>query len=361
MKTEELLKLRSEIDILDEKILELLNQRAEIALKIGNIKIKNNLHFWDPQREKEIFNRLKLLNKGPLSDKAIFNIFHEIITATRELQCPTKVTFLGPEATFSHMAAIKHFGKAALFYPVATIKDVFHEVEKGHYDYGVVPVENSIEGVVAFTLDMFMQFNLNVCGEIYLKVNHYLASITREKKDIEKIYAHPQAAAQCREWLASNLPNIAIEEVGSTALAAQKAKEDPKAAAITTKLAAEKYGLYILEEHIEDFAHNTTRFWIIGHQLPKPTGHDKTSLIFATPHRPGALYEALRPFAERKINLTKLESRPMKSLPWHYLFFVDLEGHYNDKIIKEAINELKEICAYLKLLGSYPRAQTIDL
>jgi len=357
MNAEELSKLRAEIDMLDQKIVELLNQRAGIALEIGKLKSQVNLNFWDPKREREIFARLQELNKGPLSNEALYNIFHEIITATREIQHPTKVTFLGPEATFSHMAAIKHFGKSALFYPVPTIRDVFWEVEKGHYDYGVVPVENSIEGIVAYTLDMFMQSELKVCGEIYLRINHYLASVTGKKEDIEKIYAHPQAAAQCRNWLSYHFPDIPVYEVRSTALAAQKAKEDSKSAAITTKLAAENYQLYILEKHIEDFAHNTTRFWIIGHNAPKPTGIDKTSLLFAIPDRPGALYESLKPFAERKVNLTKLESRPMKNLPWHYLFFVDLEGHCTEPKVKEALDELKDICAYFKLLGAYPKAK----
>jgi len=310
---------------------------------------------WDPHREQEIINRLKKLNRGPLPEKAVSHIFHEVIAATRQLQQPIKVAFLGPEATFSHMAAIKYFGSMSSFFPVTTIRDVFREVEKEHCDYGIVPVENSIEGVVAFTLDMFMQSDLKVCGEVYLKVNHYLASITGKKEDIQKLYAHPQAAAQCREWLNSHFSHIHIEEVSSTALAAKKAKEDLKSAAITTKLAAERYGLRILEEHIEDFSHNTTRFWIIGHQTLSPSGRDKTSIIFATAHRPGALYEALRPFAERKVNLTKLESRPMKNLPWHYLFFVDLEGHYQEQAVKDALDELKAICAYLKFLGSYPQ------
>ncbi len=356
MGKEELSKLREQIDKLDKKILELISNRARIALEIGRLKSKDQLNFWDPKREKEIFEHLKSLNKGPLSHQAIFHIFHEIITATREIQHPTKVAFLGPEATFSHMAAIKHFGKTAIFYPLPSIKDVFWEVEKGSYDYGVVPVENSTEGIVAYTLDMFMQSELKVAGEIYLRINHFLAASFKEKEKIKKIYAHPQAVAQCRNWISYHMPNIPIFETSSTALAARKAKEDPEAAAITTKLAAEKADLFILERHLEDFAHNTTRFWIIGHRLPNPTGSDKTSLLFATPDRPGALYKCLKPFAERRVNLSKLESRPMKNLPWHYLFFVDLEGHYTDTPVKEALVELKEVSAYLKLLGSYPKA-----
>jgi len=356
MNAQELENLRKKIDTLDENILKLLNQRAKIAFKVGALKSKNNLNFWDPKREQEIFKRIEKLNTGPLPNQALFSIFHEIITATRELQHPTKVAFLGPETTFSHMAAIKHFGKTALFYPLPTIKDVFWEVEKGQYDYGVVPVENSIEGTVAYTLDLFMQSELKVCGEIYLKINHYLASLTHKKENIEKIYAHPQAVAQCRNWLSHHFPKIAVEEVRSTALAAQKAKDDPKSAAITTKLAIEKYGLNVLEKYIEDFAHNTTRFWIIGQTSLHPTGQDITSLIFAIPDKPGALYQALKPFAERQINLTKLESRPMKSLPWHYLFFVNLDGHCSESPVKDALNELKKICAHLKILGSYPKA-----
>ena len=356
MSEEKLNQLRAKIDTLDAQIVDLISQRAKIALEIGQPKSKGNLNFWDPKREKEIFARLKSLNKGPLPHQAIINIFHEIITATRELQRPTKVAFLGPEATFSHMAAIKHFGKTALFYPLPSIKDVFWEVEKGSYDYGVVPVENSTEGVVAYTLDMFMQSELKVAGEIYLRISHYLAAAFQEREKIKKIYAHPQAVAQCRNWLSYHFPHIPIYETQSTSLAAQKAKEDLEAAAITTKLAAERCGLYILERHLEDFAHNTTRFWIIGQRVPKPTGSDKTSLLFATPDRPGALYRCLKPFADRNVNLSKLESRPMKNLPWQYLFFVDLEGHCTDEPVKAALEELKEVSVYIKLLGSYPKA-----
>jgi chorismate mutase/prephenate dehydratase len=355
MKIDKLRQFRQKIDTIDQNILKLLNKRADIVINIGKLKEKDNIDFWDPKREKEIFAQLKTLNKGPLPNEAILNIFHEIVTATRHIEHPVKVTFLGPEATFSHIAAIKHFGKTTIFYPAPTIKDVFWEVEKGHYDYGVVPVENSIEGTVAYTLDMFMQSELKVCGEIYLKINHYLASSDRKKANIERIYAHPQATAQCRNWLFYNYPHLPIEEVESTALAAQKAKENPKTAAITTKLAAEKCSLYILDKHIEDFAHNTTRFWVIGQSISNPTGKDKTSLIFATPDKPGALYDALKPFAQHRINLTKLESRPMKNLPWHYMFFVDLDGHCTEKLTKEALEELKKICAYFKLLGSYPK------
>lgn len=350
-------KLRKQIDKIDEDILKLLNERAQIAIKIGNIKSRNALYPWDPQREKEIFDRLAELNQGPFSHQALFNIYHEIIAATRQLQQPISVAFLGPETTFSHMAAVKQFGGVAHFFHTPTIKDVFLEVEKGRCNYGVVPVENSVEGIVGYTLDMFLQSELNVCGEVYVRINHFLASATGKKEEIEKIYAHPQAEAQCRNFLNSNFREIPIYEVRSSAEAAMKAQLEKNAAAITTELAIEHYKLNFIDQYIEDFANNTTRFWIIGQGLHTRTKADKTSILFSTPDEPGALYQALKPFAERRINLTKLESRPMKNLPWHYLFFVDLDGHYTDEPVKAALEELKHQCAYFKLLGSYPKAE----
>jgi chorismate mutase/prephenate dehydratase len=351
-------KLREQIDNIDEGILKLLNKRAKIAVKIGNIKSKDALYPWDPHREKKIFDRLVNLNQGPFSYQALFNIYHEIITATRQLQQPVSVTFLGPEATFSHMAAVKQFGKTGYFSHASSIKDVFLEVEKGRYNYGVVPVENSVEGIVAYTLDMFFQSELKVCGEVYMRISHFLASVTGKRKGIEKIYAHPQAVAQCRNFLSFNFPQIPIYEVRSSAEAAMKAQKEKNVAAITTKLAVEHYKLKFIDQYIEDFANNTTRFWVIGQQVPPSTGADKTSILFSAPDVPGALYQSLKPFAERQINLTKLESRPMKSLPWHYLFFVDLDGHYTDEGVKVALEELRHQCGYFKLLGSYSKVKT---
>lgn len=350
-------RLRKQIDKIDEDILKLLNKRAQIAMKIGDIKSKDALYFWDPQREKEIFDRLVELNQGPFPHQTLFNIYHEIIAATRQLQQPVSVTFLGPEATFSHMAAVKQFGKTAHFSHAPTIKDVFLEVDKGRCNYGVVPVENSVEGIVGYTLDMFFQSELKVCSEVYIRISHFLASATGEKEKIERIYAHPQAEAQCRNFLKSNFPQISIYEVRSSAEAAMKAQKEKSAAAITTELAIEHYKLKFVDQYIEDFANNTTRFWVIGQQFSPSTGADKTSILFSTPDVPGALYQALKPFAERQINLTKLESRPMKDLPWHYLFFVDLDGHYTDERVKTALEDLKHQCAYFKLLGSYPKAK----
>ncbi len=357
MENKDIERLRKEIDKIDEDIVELLNKRAKIAIEIGCIKAKDALYFWDPRRENEIFDRLVKLNQGPFSHQALFNIFHEIVTATRQLQEPVKVAFLGPEATFSHMAAIRQFGGTAQFSHTLTIKDVFLEVEKGKCNYGVVPVENSTEGVIAYTLDMFFQSELKVCGEVYVRISHFLASVTGRREGIEKIYAHPQAIAQCRNFLNLNFPQTPTYEVRSSAEAAIKAKNEERAAAITTKLAIESYGLRLIDQYIEDFTNNTTRFWVIGRNFPLKTGMDKTSILFSTPDRPGALYQALKTFAKRQINLTKLESRPMKSLPWHYLFFVDLDGHCTDEHVKDALEEIEHQCGYFKLLGSYPKAK----
>ncbi len=357
---DEIDKLRDGIDTIDKDILELLNKRQDLAGQIGRIKKGKGLDLLDPIRELEVYERLSSLNRGPLTDIDLRNIFGEIISAAREVQRPLSVAYLGPAATFTHVATIKHFGKSPRLSPQTNMEDVFTEVEKGNCDYGVVPVENSTQGTVNYTLDLLYSSPLEVCGEIFLRISHNLVSVCNHKEGIKRIYSHPQAGAQCREWLRKHLPGINLIDVTSTASAAKLAAEDHESAAIANEFAATLYNLNVLEKGIEDHSKNVTRFLIMGKKSLPKTGFDKTSLLFSADDRPGALYQILKPIAERGINLTKIESRPTKTEPWKYIFFVDMEGHIKDHTINETIEELKGKCSFLKHLGSYPRAMHND-
>ena len=350
----ELEKLRKKIDEIDNEILELLNKRADIVLDIAHIKRNENAKFYSPEREREIFERLTALNKGPFPNEALKVIFREIISASLSLEEPLKVACLGPLATFTHLAALRHFGSAARFVPVITIKEVFDAVETNKADFGVVPIENSNEGVISYTLDLFMDYDLKVSAEVMLDITHNLLSRSGEKAKVKKIYSFSPPTAQCRRWLQTNMPGITIIEATSTANAAELAAEDEDAAAIASELAAEIYNLKFVERSIEDNKHNFTRFLVISKSFPKKSGKDKTSIMFSIKDRPGALYNILEPFKKAKINLTKIESRPSKRKAWEYIFFVDTIGHIDDKKLKKAVEDLKEHCLYLKILGSYP-------
>ena len=352
--------LRRQIDALDEELLSLLNQRQSLAQTIGRIKNQEGARTLDFRREEEVVAHLLHLNPGPLSHTAIRNIFREIISAAREIQTPLGVAFLGPEATFSHLAALKKFGYASRFGPMATIQEVFAEVEKNKFHYGVVPIENSTEGVVNDTLDLFAETPLKICGEIYLEVSHELVSKSGQRQDIEVIYTHPQAHGQCRRWLATHLPEIPVLEVASTGVAAQKASKNPNSAAIASAFAAPLYDLRLVEARIEDHSGNVTHFFVIGPDLPGPTGHDKTSIIFAVDNIPGALYKTLRPLADRTLNMTRIVSRPVKTEAWRYLFYVDLDGHQAEPEVHQALNEIEHLSAHFKLLGSFPRAAGLE-
>lgn len=353
-------KRRKEIDGIDAEILELLNKRANIAIEIANIKRKANLKFYSPERERAILERIAALNKGPFPNDALKIIFREIISASLSLEEPIKVAYLGPEGTFTNLAALRHFGSSAMYVPVDSIKAVFDAVESVRVNYGVVPVENSNEGVVSYTLDMFMDCDLKISAEIMLEVSHNLLSKSGDKTKIKKIYSHPQATAQCRGWLESIMPNVPILESTSTARAAEIASQDEEAAAIASELAARVYDLQFVERHIEDNKNNYTRFLVIAKDYPSKSGKDKTSILFSVKDRPGALYDVLLPFRKSKINLTKIESRPSKRRAWEYIFFVDMEGHVEDKKVKKAIDDIKDICLYLKHLGSYPIDERIE-
>ncbi len=349
--------LRKSIDDIDDNILDLINRRLLLAKDIGQIKKVKNERILDSARETTIIKRLSSINKGPLINSTLSHIFTEIFASAREIQKPQIVTYLGPEATFTHIAAIKHFGHSVSFVPQPSIRDIFSDVEKGACNYGVTPVENSIEGAVNYTLDLFFESNLKICAELYLNISLDLLSKTGNLDDIKVIYSHPQPIGQCRGWLRKNLPEIAPEECSSTAYAAQKAAENSEAAAIASSEAARLYNLQIVASKIEDFSRNITRFLVIGRDEIHMTGNDKTSIMFATSHVPGALYRVLEPIAKSGINMLKLESRPTKHENWSYFFFVDLEGHIEDPKVQDTVSKMKNLCQYLKLLGSYPKFQ----
>lgn len=354
MPEKELAKFRREIDLIDRKILDLLNQRSGIVITVGNIKKRNNEEIYAPLREKMLLEGLARKNKGPFPTHALRAVFGEILSASRSLQSPIRVAFLGPEATFSHMAALKYFGRSAELVPEGTIAKVFESLEHKRAQCGIVPIENSTEGVVGATLDCFLDSPLKITGEATLPIaNHLLGR--GSLRSITKIYSHPQPLAQCRNWLEQNLPSVPVVEVESTARAAERAAKEPDTAGIASEHAAEIYGLKFLKRHIEDNPRNMTRFLALGTSCPPRSGHDKTSILFSVKDEPGILYRMLEPFYRRKINLTKIESRPLKKKVWEYIFFVDVDGHCEDKKVREAIRSLEKKCLFLKILGSYPK------
>lgn len=347
--------LRKKIDEIDLNILKILNKRAKIAIEIGQEKTKaGEKNFHVSSRERKIFIQLKKNNTGPFPDQAIFSIFREILSATLSLEKPLTIAYLGPPATFSHIAGIKEFGKSAHYYSQNSIEDVFRAVEKNYAYYGIVPVENSIEGTINSTLDMLVQTNLKITAEILLGISHHLLSLGKDIKKIKKIYSHPQAIAQCRSWLRNNLPGVLIQEVSSTARASELAAKEAASAAIAGKEASKMYRLTILARGIEDNPNNVTRFIVLGNEIPKRCKKNKTSLLFGLKHRPGALFDVLNHFDKNNLNLTKIESRPLKNKKWEYLFFVDIEGYYTDTKVKKAISEIEKSSLFFNLLGSYP-------
>ncbi|MBF0330118.1 MAG: prephenate dehydratase [Nitrospirae bacterium] len=353
-------KLREQIDGIDSRILDLLNKRANIAIEVAKIKRKQNLKFHSPERERAILERMTNSNAGPFPNDALRVIFREIISASLSLEEPLKVAYLGPEGTFTHLAAIRHFGSSADYIPVESIKAIFEAVEAKKADYGLVPIENSNEGVVSYTLDVFVDCELKIAAEVMLEVSHNLLSKSGDRAKIKRVYSHPQAAAQCREWFERNMPAIPVLEAISTAKAAELASKDEGTAAIASELAARLYDLKFIERHIEDNKYNYTRFLVIARDYQAKTGNDKTSVMFSLKDKPGALYSVLIPFKAAKINLTKIESRPSKRKAWEYIFFADMLGHIDDKKVKKAIEEVKDSCLYLKHLGSYPVGDKIE-
>jgi chorismate mutase / prephenate dehydratase len=348
--------LRQKIDSLDGQILQLLNERASVALEVGKIKSGSPMAPYNPQREEEILRRLESSNPGLFPRGAISRVFREVISACRSLETELAIVYFGPPATYTHLACIEHFGSSVQTIPKESIQEVFEAVEREKANFGMVPIENSTEGVVNRTLDMFIDSEVKICGEILIRISHDLLSVSGRAEDVQKIYSHYQALAQCRQWLRKNFPHAQLAETVSTAKAAQMAAQDPQAAAVASPLAAELYGLKVIESRIEDYRNNYTRFLVLGPQGSERTGRDKTSLLFSISDSPGALYEILKPFSEKSINLTKIESRPIKDKPWEYVFFLDFEGHTADLHIQEAVSELKKKVLFLKQLGSYPRS-----
>jgi chorismate mutase/prephenate dehydratase len=350
-------KLRQQIDTLDDQILDLLNRRADVVVAVGKAKDEKRGEYYVPSREKAIFERLITGNKGPFPDEGVRRVFREIISASLSLEQPLKVAFLGPQATYTHVAAMQQFGYSAQLVPLKSISSIFEEVSRGRASYGVVPVENSNEGVVSHTLDMFMSSDLKIIAEILLPVSHDLLNLSGQTADVRKVISHPQAIGQCRTWLEENLPDIPLVDASSTASAAQQAAEDASVAAIASETAASLYGLRVVEHKIEDNRNNFTRFLVIGNEMQSPSDNDKTSIMFSVKDQAGILYHMLEPFSKRDINLAKIESRPMKGKAWEYIFFLDMVGHVEDKDIADAVEELRTCCQFLKILGSYPKAR----
>jgi chorismate mutase/prephenate dehydratase len=348
-------KQRKEIDRLDAQIVRLLNERTTHALEIGRVKKECGGEIYVPAREKMVFDRVDALNEGPLLDKNLNAIYREIMSAAISLEHEVKVAYLGPQATFTHQAAVSKFGGSIEYLPCSTIGDVFAMVECGAVDYGVVPMENSIEGAVTHTFDRFYDTNMKISAEIYLSIS--LNLLTKVPlKEIKRVYSKQEALGQCRRWLDTNLPGVVQIPVDSTSHAVELVAGETDSAAVASLLAGELYSVPVVTENIEDLTGNTTRFIVLGKKFCGPSGHDKTSILFSVKHKAGALHDALRVFSDAGLNLTKIESRPNKALAWEYNFFVDFVGHAEDPHVTSTLETLAEYCATLKVLGSYPNA-----
>lgn len=346
--------LRAEIDRIDGEIVRLLSERAQVARQIGEIKRQSHQGAFVPSREEQLLDRLVQLKGEALPKEGLIAIYREIISACRSLEANLTVAFFGSEASFTHIASRQRFGALATYVPQPTQEEVFRRVERGECHYGVVPIENSLMGVVSESLDLFVRSPLRILGEILLPVTHNLLSREPVEK-IERVYSHRQALMQCREWLRTYLPRAEKIEVSSTADAAKRCAVELGSAAIASELASEYYGVPILFRHIEDSSDNVTRFFIIGRETVEPTGRDKTSLVFSVKHEVGALVRVLERFARHGLNLAAIESRPSRIQQWEYLFFVDVCSHEKDPEMAAALEEIKPLCQSLKVLGSYPR------
>jgi chorismate mutase/prephenate dehydratase len=349
--------LRKEIDTIDEQVVNLLNRRASIAQEIGHHKSKSKLHHYTPEREQSVYKRLSALNGGPLPSESIRAIYREIISAARALEKPLTLAYLGPPGTFSHQAVITKFGSSSDFYATENISDIFAQVERGSCDYGVVPVENSLSGVIPETLDTFMQTNLRIVSELFVPIVHNVATHAETIEKVKRIYSKTQPFEQSRQWLRSHMAHAELVEVSSTAKAAEKAAAEPDSAALCPALAAEMNNLPILVEHTEDNPNNRTRFLVLGYNEPEPTGRDKTSVMFSVHNRSGELFRAMAAFEKYDVNLTMIESRPAKVAAWDYIFYIDVQGHLRDANVAKAVNLLKEHALFVTILGSYPAAE----
>ena len=349
--------LRQKIDVLDEQIIRLLNERADFVHEIGLIKKTDGAAIYVPEREEQVLRGLaakaRELNSR-LPEKAIRAIYREIMSASLALEKGLTIAYFGPHSTNTHQAARSRFGASVEYSACTTIADVFEAVARGTADYGVVPIENSTEGAVNHTLDVFMESDLRICAQILMRIENHLASKCA-KGDIHRLYSHPQVFGQCRDWLRHNLPQVELVEVGSTPRAAELAAKEPASGALVGAMAAEVHGLAILEPSVQDNPNTTTRFLVIGHNSSQPTGDDRTSVMFSLQDKPGALFAALEPFNRLKISLSKIESRPSKRKAWEYFFFVDVDGHATEPAVIQALAELEKHCTFIKILGSYPK------
>lgn len=345
---------RKKIDALDEKIVKALNQRAQLSQKIGQHKTKNQAGIYVPSREQDVLKRIKKCNDGPMTDAALEAVYREVMSASLSLEKELQIAYLGPEASFTNFAAARKFGSQVRYVSADTISDVFHKVENGDCDYGVVPIENSLEGAVTNTFDLLADSDLKICAHLPLEISHnLLANVPLDK--ITRVYSKREAFGQCRHWLREHLPQVELVETASTTRAAQIASKEKQAAAIASLLAADLYHLHVVKKGIEDVSHNITRFLVIGRDDAAVTGEDRTSILFSIRDKVGALHDMLVPFCEQKINLMKIESRPSKKKAWEYYFFVDFEGHRQDAKVRKALTKLDSMCKFLKILGSYPR------
>jgi chorismate mutase/prephenate dehydratase len=347
---------RTAIDSLDEQIVQILNERTKHVLEIGAIKLKAGEEIYAPHRELAVLDRVCKLNRGPITNESLRAIYREIMSSALSLEKSMTIAYFGPEATFTHQAAIRKFGSSLRYAAQKTISDVFNEVSRNRADYGVVPVENSTEGVVTHTLDMFVDSDLKIVAQIVLPIQHCLVGKVKID-EIKKLYSHPQALAQCRGWVQNHLPHAEVIESSSTTRAAELAAQEKNTAAIASSLAAERYHVQILERDIQDNSINATRFLVLGRQCGPPTGRDRTSLMLSIAHKVGALHRALTPMRKHKLNMTRIESRPSKRKAWEYFFFVDCDGHVRDEKVAKAIEELEKQCSFVKVLGSYPNTE----
>ncbi len=351
--------LRERIDELDVEIVNKIQERASIASKIGEVKRSKGEEIFRPDREKEVYKKVTKNNPGPLSDLALISIYREIMSGSIAIEKALDVGYLGPEGSFSNQATRERFGASIKSTPFTSIPEVFRAVDSRRCDYGVVPIENSTEGLVNSTLDMLLNSELCIYSEIYMRISMHLLGFESDLSKIKTLYGIRIANSQCKNWISANLPNVEIVETSSTAKAAMMVAEKKEGVAIASKIAADIYGLNVIRESIEDLPNNTTRFLIIGKAQCLPTGHDKTSIVFSVADKPGSLYTALKPFFENNINLTKVESRPTRRNSWEYNFFIDFYGHEKDELIGKVLRDLKEKATFLRILGSYPATEPL--
>ncbi len=350
--------LRKQVDQIDVRLIELLNERAKVVIEIGKVKGKDNTPIYSPHREKAVLDKVVKANKGPLPNRTLQAIWRELMSGSFYLERPLRIGYLGPEGSFTQTAAMMKFGQSVEYEALLDVRSIFDEVSRGHCDLGVVPIENSSGGSVVETFDAFVDTSVMICAEVYMVIHHNLLA-NCELEKIEKVYSKPEVFAQCRNWLSSTFKEAKTVAAASTAKAAQLAAAEPRAAAIGSEVAGELYGLKTIFENIEDISNNVTRFLVIGKEDARPSGDDKTAILLSTAHKAGALADVLAVFKEADINLTNIESRPSKKRQWEYYFFVDCSGHREQAKLKKCLEEVKKHCLQLSVLGSFPRCTEV--